>query len=434
MPVELPFPQLTRRWTSLRPHEVQALYWKSEARFIVCPAGRRSGKTEIAKRKLLRKAMKHSKSWAGRYGFCAPTHRQAKKIYWPDLKAMVPPKLRWGSPSESELTIRLINGSEICVIGMDVPERVEGSPWDHLCLDEYANMKPRAWTDNIRPGLMDRGGGCMFIGVPEGRGHYYDLYCSAKADTSGEWAVFEWSARDILPAHEIASIERDLDPLTVQQEIDGKFVDFQGGAYHSFVRSVHVSEVTIPYDQTAALILMFDFNTAPGVCAIGQMGPSDQLLVIDEVHIPRNSNTPMVCDAIKNRYSMHKGPVRCYGDATGGARKTSSTEGSDWELVERAMRQTFGGRYVLRVKRANPTERARLNAVNSALHSRKVLVNKTCKWLIKDFEGVQLVEGGDGHIDKERDRTLTHISDAVGYFIEYEWPVHNRLVQTISIL
>ena len=44
------------RVTPLRYHPVQQKFIRSVARFNVVPAGRRSGKTEIAKRKIVRRA------------------------------------------------------------------------------------------------------------------------------------------------------------------------------------------------------------------------------------------------------------------------------------------------------------------------------------------------------------------------------------------
>jgi hypothetical protein len=35
--------------------------------------------------------------------------------------------------------IKLVNGAEIWVIGLDKPERIEGKPWDWGILDEYGN-------------------------------------------------------------------------------------------------------------------------------------------------------------------------------------------------------------------------------------------------------------------------------------------------------
>src|SRR4051794_23881932 len=108
------------------------------------------------------------------------------------------------APSESEMTIRLINDAEIFVLGMDKPDRMEGAPWDGGVLDEMANMKPSAWEGNVRPALSDRNGWCDLIGVPEGRNHYYNLDRTARAmmadlGTASEWASFHWKSSEILP-------------------------------------------------------------------------------------------------------------------------------------------------------------------------------------------------------------------------------------------
>jgi hypothetical protein len=43
--------------------------------------------------------------------------------------------------------------------------------------------------------------------------------------------------------------------------------------------------------------------------------------------------------------------------------------------------------------------------------------------VIKDLEGVRLLTGGAGEIDKKADPMLSHISDALGYLIAKEFPV-----------
>ena len=117
---------LTERWTKLRYHEEQQKYLRSTARFNVVPAGRRSGKTECAKRRVILRAIMETE-WADAwFVVSAPTHSQAKRIYWSDLKAMVPNNLLAKPPSEGLLSLFLINGAEITVLGLDAPERVEG--------------------------------------------------------------------------------------------------------------------------------------------------------------------------------------------------------------------------------------------------------------------------------------------------------------------
>jgi hypothetical protein len=431
---------LTPRWTPLREHPVQSAYFHSPHRFNVVPAGRRSGKTEVAKRKLVLRAAEGTRHDTPSFFAAAPTRDQAKRIFWHDLKAMVPKHLLAGRPSESDLMIPLVTGAQIWVVGLDRPERIEGKPWDGGVLDEYANMRPQAWGENIRPALSDRGGWCDLIGVPEGRNHYYDLFQRAHAEQTergeaSEWGAFHWKSADILPAEEIERARADLDPLTYAQEYEASFVNFEGRAYYPFERTTHTEKLADRYDPDQPLIFCFDFNVAPGVAAVCQemQLPSghEGTAVIGEVFIPRNSNTPAVCRKLIADWGKHRGRVECYGDATGGARGSAKVAGSDWELVKQELRPAFGDRFSLRVPAANPAERARVNAVNTRLLSgdgkvRLMVDPKRAPNVVRDLEGVRLLAGGGGEIDKKHDPELTHISDALGYYVESRFGLVDR--------
>lgn len=431
---------LTQRWYKLRPHEIQHALWHSTARFVVLPCGRRSGKSEIAKRKLVLAALNpHTGYDDPNYFASAPTRDQAKRIYWRDLKSLVPASLMDGRPSETELTIRLVNGASISVVGMDKPERIEGSPWNGGILDEYANMKPQAWQENVRPALSDRIGWCWLIGVPEGRNHYFDLYNDAITGKAGpEWAAFTWKSSDILPDYEIESAKATLDPLTFQQEYEASFITFEGRAYYPFMRESHAAGLHHLYNPRAPLIFCFDFNVEPGVAAVCQevLLPSGQhgTAVIGEVYIPKNSNTPAVCRKLVQDFGRHEGQIRCYGDATGGSRGSAKVSGSDWDLIKAEFRQSpFSSRVSYHVPSGNPAERVRVNAVNSRLLSesgaiRLMVDAEKAPKITLDLEGVCLLKGGSGEIDKKATPELTHISDALGYYIAKEFPLAQKSV------
>jgi hypothetical protein len=53
--------------------------------------------------------------------------------------------------------------------------------------------------------------------------------------------------------------------------------------------------------------------------------------------------------------------------------------------------------------------------------------------LVRDFEGVRLVEGGSGEIDKKSDSKLSHLSDAIGYYLWREFPVRLGLNSMIKV-
>ncbi len=456
---ELMAVDLPKRWTQLRAHPEQTRLVTSPARFKVVPAGRRSGKTERAKRQLVKSAIRATGESPAFFA-AAPTRDQAKRIYWKDLKALVPPKLIDSKPSETELIIPLVTGGIIQVLGMDRPERIEGSPWDGGILDEYANMKEESWPAHVRPALADRNGWCWLIGVPEGRNHYYERYRRARGELNivngGEWDAFTWLSRDILSEKEILAAQQDLDPLTFQQEYEASFVNFVGQAYYPFDETIHCANLRQHYNPAAPISFCLDFNVDPGVAVITQEmrlprkvmpatpvvvdgrelfrgGPTvddrDGTACIGEVHIPVNSNTPAVCRKLIDDWGEHQGPIYIYGDATGGARGTAQTEGSDWDLVKTHLYKHFGPEQIhFRVPKSNPTERARINAVNTRLMNGQgeihmMVDGAQCPNLVKDFEGVRLLVGGSGELDKKHDPALTHLTDAVGYQVVKRFPV-----------
>jgi len=396
----------------------------------------------------------------------APTRDQAKSIYWNDLKKMTPAWIIF-RVRESELRIELTNGNMIAVIGMDRPERIEGTPWDGGILDEYANMKEEAWGQNVRPALSTPGrrpGWCWLIGVPEGRNHYYERWLHARSGADPEWDGFTWFSSVVMDQYEVDQARKDLDELTFQQEYEASFVNFQGQAYYPFREEVHCARLRHLYRKTAPIAFCFDFNVDPGIAVVVQElnlpvprtpviamagdrplfknvepDPTPGTAVIGEVHIPTNSNTVAVCNKLIADWGDHVGPIGIYGDATGGNRGTAKIEGSDWDLVKNAMYAHFGNDQIFyQVDDSNPTERSRVNAVNTRLRTQdgsvQLMIDPAhAPMTVRDFEGVRLLEGGSGEIDKKHDQTLTHLTDGVGYYIAKRYPVRPHVARSTPL-
>lgn len=188
-------PKPTLRWTDLFYHEEQQRYFHSRKRFNIAHAGRRGGKTDIAKRKLINRAYLFPLD-DGRFVFGGPTHKQASDIFWNDLLKMVP---LWAlfngraSISRGERHIKLKNGATIQVAGLDEPARIEGTPLDGFVGDEFGNFKPEVWAEHLRPALdtLNRPGWADLVGVPEGLNHYFNLVEeAAKEEKRDYWGVF----------------------------------------------------------------------------------------------------------------------------------------------------------------------------------------------------------------------------------------------------
>lgn len=305
-------------------------------------------------------------------------------------------------------------GSELWVVGLDKPQRIEGTPWDGGVLDEYANTRPSAWTENIRPALSDRLGWCWFIGVPEGLNHYKDLVDYARSGADPEWGVYTWPSADILPAKELQAARRVLDPRTYRQEYEASFEGTIGRTYYAYDSKRH-EDPSIIINTKLPLMVCCDFNVDPCVWELAQ-NDGGAVKVVDEIAL-RNTNTVEMGKSLLSRYAGHRAGFIVYGDAAGVQRSTAGK--SDYALLSEL------GLKDQRIKKANPFVKDRVNALNAMLSNTnreaRLFHHPRCVFLKKDFETVEWTRDGTG-IDKSgRDRT--HATDALGYFIEYEFPL-----------
>jgi len=406
------------------------------------PAGRRSGKTELAKRKVCQIALTADCGYDQNFYFCgAPTRDQAKRIYWADIKALTKPFWR-KPPQETSLEVYTrFDGIEstIQVVGLDKPERMEGSPWNGGVIDEMRKIKPHTWGQHIRPALSDREGWCWRCGVPEGRNHYYEMAILAGgglpvtipgegAFSQGEdleSAYYSWHSADILPEKEIESARRELDPQMFRQEYEGSFESYEGLVYYAYKPTEDDEgnlDSRIKYNPNIPVAVGMDFNVSPMTAWLGHV-VKDKLLIFKD-YLLQNSNTQAMIDRIlndtagSNSYTI----VSCH---SGSARQTSADIGrTDRKIIENAIRAR-GKAVLMRHRTRNPQIMARIHSVNCALSSRKLMIHPSCKEIAKDFDTLVYKEGSSD-ID-ESDKMRKHISDAVGYFVERFWPVTKNI-------
>lgn len=400
----------------------------SPHRFNVVPAGRRSGKTMTGKIRGRRRALTIPHE-DGRVVFAAPTHRQAKRVFWKHVKSMFK-GFTVGKPLEGELSLTLVTGTVVEVIGLDVPERIEGTPLDHIHLDEFANMKPEVWTEHVRPMLSEAGreGTADFTGTPEGRNHFYNLYLDSISDPN--WGSFTWSSEEVLDPEEVLRLQHDLDELTYQQEIKAAFVNFEGLAYYAFNREKHIGQTE--YDPNSPIALCLDFNAKPGNGSVIQEHGTYGTQVIGEVFINRYSNTVEVCEKFLSDWKDHKSEVHLYGDPAGNQKKSSGVLGTDWDLARNTLKPIFKERLRYRVDRSAPSIRDSINTVNSRISTDNFRVDSKCEWMIRDLEGTERNEQGE--IVKKQGDLLTHLTDGLRYYMHRKHPIDRVKARTVSIM
>lgn len=386
-------------------------------RFKVLITGRRFGKTYLGIRELCKSAATRpgSINWA-----VCPSYRMAKQIWWEQLKAKLN-ELRWiKSSNEAELTIKLKNGSTIALKGCDNPDSLRGVGLDFVVWDEFQDTPKEAWTEVIRPTLSDKKGRALFCGTPKGVGSWsHELF--TRALNEQDWNAWQFSTIEggNVPEEEIEAARRDLDEKTFMQEYMATFNTYSGTVYYNFDYKQHVKALAEP--ETGIIHVGMDFNYDPFCVVIAQI-KGQEVHIFDEMHI-RGSSTEDVCDEIKRKYPYSK--VVVYPDPAARQKKTSAGGKTDFSILMNAG-------FIVKTRHFHTPVRDRVNSVNAKLKNaagqRSLFVDPKCKHTIDSLQRVCYKEGTN-LIDK--DLGIEHISDAVGYLIDFLFPIKTR-IETIE--
>lgn len=417
------------RWYELKDHEVQLDLLKavnSGVRFPLVPSGRRSGKTERFKRFLVKQANKVQ----GIYFAAAPTHDQAKKIFWDDLKAFTLSSTHKKSPSESNRIIYMDNGSEIHVIGLDKPQRIEGIPWTGGGIDEFADIKAEAWEANIYPALNtinptrpDYRAWCWCLGVPDGLNHYYELCETAKTDDSGMFKVYHWMTEEVFPEM-AAEAKKVMSEKQYNQEFRASFETATGRIYDKYGDDNLTDETIKPHEQ---LMWMHDQNFTPLSSSIG-VRRGENLYLLDEIVLISAVSRESAIEFCEKYKDHHNKKVLIYGDPAGRAGEKHG-HASDYTDIEDVLKAN-GWTFERRVKNKHPAIKDRQNSLRAKIRTAdgktSLFVNpKTAKWSHKGLQTVTLQEGSTFQEDQRND--YQHITTAIGYCVDFEWPIQKAV-------
>jgi hypothetical protein len=203
-----------------RPRAWQKECHRQRKRFTVLALHRRAGKTELALRELLDKALRCQLDLP-LYFYVAPLLKQAKAIAWTRLKQIVAPLVLNGlcEINESELWVRLAtNGAMIRCYGADNPDAMRGVRLDGVVMDEVAQMAPAVWDDVVQPALSDRLGWALFIGTPNGINLFSQLYFGAGSKPDWFATLYTVYDTDALDSREVERLRGEMSEASFARE------------------------------------------------------------------------------------------------------------------------------------------------------------------------------------------------------------------------
>lgn len=219
-------------------HAKQRDVFLSDARYKVCAAGRRAGKSYLSAVILLIEALKEENRFGVKLKgkevwYVAPTYQQARDIIWGVLKELGQGVIQ--QVHENTSTMTLINGRTIKLKGSDRPDTLRGVSLAYVVLDEYAFMKPEVWDLILQPALADARGDALFIGTPSGKNHFYDLWVEAGSGLHDDTEAFHFNSLDnpILRPEEIERARSKMSADAFRQEFEASFEAAGGGAFKS---------------------------------------------------------------------------------------------------------------------------------------------------------------------------------------------------------
>ena len=417
----------------LRYHEQQSRLYRTRARFPVVQAGRGSGKSLILKMKVARFLSIHRPDViaAGdipRYFYGLPTTAQAKRVAWDSLKALIP--YEWYQPRgvgktfyESDRIIKTRFGSELHVVGLDVPHRIEGNQWCGGVLDECADQRPKVFDLTVRPALTAFRGWCARSGVPKRFGigaedfnKAFDLAAENK-NRDPDMEAYHWLSETVVDPEELERIKASLDERDYNEQYRASREQASGACFHAFDEPSNVS-LLAEYDHTRPIVVGSDFNVDP-MCWVLCHREANKLIVFGEIFL-RGTNTQETLDTLYAKHGHHKAGFEFFGDASSRARKTAA---SATDYVQIYNDDRFANKQVY-YSNSNPPIVDRLAACNSMLRNAKgehrVIINPRCVRLIADLKHRAFKAGTSEPNDKG---DLGHMSDAFGYIIVKVFPL-----------
>lgn len=180
---------------------------------------RRSGKDICALNLLVRAAFRK----VGTYFYIFPTFSMGRRILWDAIDIEGKKILNYYIPdeivesrNEMQMRIRLINGSQIQIIGSDnFDQTLVGTNALGMIFSEYALQDPRAWQFSI-PILKASNGWALFVSTPRGKNALWELYNVAMH--SPDWFCEKLSVDDTRHV-DLSEIEKEIEDGQMSRDL-----------------------------------------------------------------------------------------------------------------------------------------------------------------------------------------------------------------------
>ena len=378
-------------------------------------AGFGAGKTHIFIRKTLLNMFKRTNSSGVSNGWIIyPTFDLAEELFVQPFMELLDDINCPYEYNQSKHRFRTAAGN-IKIYQLQKPQRIIGAELTFIGFDEF---DVESWKNcdiafKKAIGRMRGSDNCEIYIVTSPEGFHYTHKIFVTDDNDDRLLVRgKTTDNTYLPKQYVKLLESNYDEQLLKAYRDGEFVNLSAlSTYHSFSRENNVKEVN--YDPKKPIYIGNDFNTDPLCAVLWQKHYQKPNIRVFKTYSLSHAGegdllTERLCQQIKQDYPNNV--YYSYPDATGRA-KHSSARYSDIDILRR--------HFKVRVKHINPLVVNRVNAMNKALQD-NLIIDPSCQDLINDLERT-VNKPNTREIDKSN-KELTHLTDALGYSVEWEYP------------
>lgn len=187
-------------------------------KYYVLNIGRQWGKTMLA--------MNQVYYWGFNINNCkiawvSPIYKQCKKVFDEMCLAFAGTGLI--ETNQSDLVIKLPNGSTIQFFSAERYDNIRGFTFDYLVCDEFAFMAEQAWTEVLRATVLVKGKKVLLISTPRGKNHFYNMF--NLDGVNPQYKSFKMTSYDGLASKdEIDGAKETLPEWVFRQEYLAEFV------------------------------------------------------------------------------------------------------------------------------------------------------------------------------------------------------------------
>jgi hypothetical protein len=151
---------------------------------------------------------------------------------WRDLKTTMM-SATGTTISEAEHRIDFKSGGLLAIRSAHYPDNLRGAGLDYVVLDEAAFMQPDVWPEVVRPMLLEKQGGAMFLSTPFGRNWFWNLYQLGLNPDEVDWHSFHFPSWDnpYIEEAEIEAIRRTTAARVFREEYAAEFIEDAGQVF-----------------------------------------------------------------------------------------------------------------------------------------------------------------------------------------------------------